>query len=73
MQRNDDGSVEYTPFEALVVEIHECLTYEDDMSSSKAYELLKGLCIPYAQRPSTPYLNMVFEDTEFRDHLIHER
>lgn len=73
MQRFDDGSVEYTPFEALVVEIHECLTYEDDMSSSKAYELLRGLRIPHALRPSTPYLDDVLRDSEFRDHLIHER
>lgn len=73
MQRHDDGSVEYTPMEALVVEIHECLTYEDDMSSSKAYELLRGLRVPHALRPSTPYLDLLFSDTEFRDHLIHER
>lgn len=71
MNRFPDGSIEFDADELIVAEIHECLMYGRGWSTIKAYERLRGLDTPVQLRPSTPFLDDVFDDTGFRDWLMH--
>ena len=71
MNVGHDGSVVLDGDELIIAEVHECLTYADNTSSMDAYLRLRGLDIPVALRPSTPFLDDIFRDTDFRDWLMH--
>lgn len=71
MRKYDDGSIELDPDELIVAEIHECLMYGSDLSTIEAYVRVRGLDTPVQLRPSTPFLDDIFQDTEFRDWLMH--
>ena len=71
MQKYPDGSIELDPDELIVAEIHELLMYGSDLSSIDAYVKVRGLDTPVQLRPSTPYIDDVFQDTDFRDWLMH--
>lgn len=69
--RNEEGRYVLDPDECIVAEIHENLMYDKGWSTIKAYEHLRCLSTPVALRPSTPWLDEIFEDEVFRDYLMH--